>query len=177
MFDRAQFIADCQQASAGNRASRDVREVVARAISDPAAVLKNLGEPGQGGLAILHRSSDLTVLNVQWPAGMVLMPHDHRMWAVIGIYNGREDNILWRRLPGGAGRIEAAGAKSLGEGEALALGPDVIHSVLNPLGRVTGALHVYGGDFFAVERSEWDPEDLSEKPYDLDKAMARFAGA
>ena len=99
------------------------------------------------------------------------------MWAVIGIYTGREDNILWRRLPGEGGRIEAAGAKSLGEGEALALGPDVIHSVLNPLGRVTGALHVYGGDFFATERSEWDPEDLTEKPYDLDKAMKRFAGA
>ena len=27
------------------------------------------------------------------------MPHDHRMWAAIGIYSGREDNIFWRKVP------------------------------------------------------------------------------
>jgi predicted metal-dependent enzyme (double-stranded beta helix superfamily) len=40
------------------------------------------------------------------------------MWAVIGIYTGREDNIFWRRPaddPGG--RIEAAGARALSERE------------------------------------------------------------
>ena len=37
------------------------------------------------------------------------MPHDHRMWAVIGVYPGREDNISWRRVAGEAGGlIEAA---------------------------------------------------------------------
>ena len=41
---------------------------------------------------------------------MTIMPHDHRMWAVIGIYTGRENNIFWRRLPADADRlIEAAG--------------------------------------------------------------------
>ena len=28
------------------------------------------------------------------------MPHNHEMWAVIGVYTGREDNIFWRRIPG-----------------------------------------------------------------------------
>ena len=28
---------------------------------------------------------------------MTLFPHDHAMWAVIGIYGGREDNIFWKR--------------------------------------------------------------------------------
>ena len=28
--------------------------------------------------------------------------------------------------------------------------------------RLTGAIHIYGGDFFAAERSEWDPETLKE---------------
>ena len=36
------------------------------------------------------------------------------------------------------------------------LGRDVVHSVTNPLPRITGALQVYRGDFFAVARSEWD---------------------
>jgi predicted metal-dependent enzyme (double-stranded beta helix superfamily) len=98
------------------------------------------------------------------------MPHNHLMWAVIGIYTGREDNIFWRRLPGeDGGKSEAAGAKSLGQGDVEPLGRDIIHTVTNPLARLTGAVHVYGGDFFAVVRSEWDPLTLLERPYDVQK--------
>jgi len=35
--------------------------------------------------------------------------------------------------------------------------------------RVAGAIHVYGGDFFAASRSEWDPETLLEQPFDKEK--------
>jgi predicted metal-dependent enzyme (double-stranded beta helix superfamily) len=95
---------------------------------------------------------------------------------VIGVYTGREDNILWRRLPDDAnGTVEAAGAKTLGETDTIAFGADVIHSVVNPVPRLTGAIHVYGGDFFGVSRSEWDPESLHEKPYDMEKVLRMFA--
>ena len=40
--------------------------------------------------------------------------------------------------------------------------------------KLSGAIHVYGGDFFAVHRSEWDPENLSEQTYDSAKSMALF---
>jgi predicted metal-dependent enzyme (double-stranded beta helix superfamily) len=99
----------------------------------------------------------------------------HRMWAVIGIYTGREDNIYWRRLPPDADReIEAAGARSLCRGDCTPMGPDIIHSVTNPIGRLTGAIHVYGGDFLKQERSEWDPDTLHERPYDVAKARQLF---
>ena len=175
MFDKDQFIADCRSALSGDRASRNVREVVARSVSDPAQVLKGLGELKPGGIEPIHRSPELTIINVFWPPNMVIMPHNHSMWAVIGVYGGREDNILWRRHPDGADRgIEAAGARALSTKDAQAFGPELIHSVVNPIGRVTGAIHVYGGDFFAAKRSEWDPESLQEKPYDVDKAMRLF---
>ena len=81
-------------------------------------------------------------------------------------------------MPGAEdGRIEAAGAKSLGERDAEPLGRDIIHSVTNPVSRLTGAIHVYGGDFFAVIRSEWDPETLREDRYDLEKNMRLFEDA
>jgi predicted metal-dependent enzyme (double-stranded beta helix superfamily) len=105
---------------------------------------------------------------------MTMVPHNHRMWAVIGIYTGREDNIFWRRLPDGSGRVEAAGAQAMCAGTACPLGRDIIHSVTNPIPRLTGAIHVYGGDFFAAERSEWDPETLSEGRYDTERTMRRF---
>ena len=50
MFDKDQFIADCRAALDGADSSRNVREVVARAVSDPAAVLAALGEPTAGGI-------------------------------------------------------------------------------------------------------------------------------
>jgi predicted metal-dependent enzyme (double-stranded beta helix superfamily) len=176
MFDMEQLIADCAAALDGAQSSRNVREVMARAMSDPAAVIAAIGEAKGGGIVPIHRSADLTIINVLWPSNMVIMPHNHTMWAVIGVYVGREDNILWRRLPDDADRgIEAAGAKSLATKDAIAFGPDLIHSVVNPCTKVTGAIHVYGGDFFSAERSEWDPDSLEEKPYDMKKAQRLFA--
>ena len=176
MFDKEQLILDCRAALDGQRDARNVREVVARAVADPATVLRRLGEPKRGGIEPLHRSPELTIINVLWPAGQVIMPHNHAMWAVIGVYTGREDNILWRRLPDDVnGRIEAAGAKTLGTKDVLSLGADAIHSVVNPLSRLTGSIHVYGGDFFGVARSEWDPEALNELPYDMEKVLRMFA--
>ena len=176
MFDKDRFIADCRAALDGAESSRNVREVVARAVADPGAVLQGLGEPKAGGIVPIHRSDDLTVINVLWPSNMVIMPHNHNLWAVIGVYVGREDNILWRRLPADASRgLEAAGAKSLSTKDSLAFGPDLIHSVVNPSAKVTGAIHVYGGDFFAIERSEWDPDSLEERPFDVAKAQRMFA--
>ncbi len=178
MFDLDQFIADCRHAVGTDPTHKSAREVVARAVSDPSAVLAGLGEPGRAGIEALHRSDNLTVLNVVWGPGMTIMPHNHLMWAVIGIYTGREDNIFWRRIPHEAGGIiEAAGAKSLGPGDAEPLGRDIIHTVTNPLPRLTGAIHVYGGDFFAVSRSEWDPETLCERVFDLDRARQLFEDA
>jgi hypothetical protein len=49
--------------------------------------------------------------------------------------------------------------------------------VTNPLPRLTGAIHVYGGDFFGVVRSEWDPDTLLERPYDLQKNVKLFEAA
>jgi predicted metal-dependent enzyme (double-stranded beta helix superfamily) len=97
------------------------------------------------------------------------------MWAVIGIYGGREDNIFWRRLPAEAeGKVEAAGARSLSNRDAITLGRDIIHSVTNPIPRLTGAIHVYGGDFFNANRSEWDPETLNERPCDVSRLLRQF---
>jgi predicted metal-dependent enzyme (double-stranded beta helix superfamily) len=175
MFDLDQLVADCRAVLGDDTAQKSVREIMKRAMSDPAAVLKAIGEPTEAGLFGLYRAPDLTILNLVWGPHMIFRPHDHRMWAVIGIYSGREDNIFWRRIPGTDGRIEAASARSLGVGDAEPLGKDIIHSVSNPIPRLTAAIHIYGGDFFAAERSEWEPERLSEGRYDIDAARLRFA--
>jgi hypothetical protein len=59
------------------------------------------------------------------------------------------------------------------------LGHDIIHSVLNPIGKMTCAIHVYGGDFFdpPQPRSEWDHETLIEAPWNIDGVKSRFQEA
>ena len=173
-FGLDQFIADCCSARAADPSHKLVREVVARAVSDPGAVLRGLGDPKRAEIQKLYHSDTLTILNVIWAPKMTIMPHDHRMWAVIGVYSGREDNIFWRRLPGEGGKLEAAGAKALSTRDAEPLGHNIIHSVTNPIPRLTGAIHVYGGDFFAAERSEWDPETLLEERYNVEKNLRLF---
>ncbi|MCG8358903.1 MAG: hypothetical protein MI920_25325 [Kiloniellales bacterium] len=174
MFELDRFIEDCKAARAEDESHKAVREVVAEAVSDPAAVLAAMGEPEEAGFQSLYRSDDLTIINFTWAPLMTLMPHNHNMWAVIGLYSGREDNIFWRK---NGRRIEAAGADCLMPGTAVPLGRDIVHSVTNPVEKLTLALHVYGGDFFAPGRSEWDPETLEERPFDFDKSRRIFRDA
>jgi predicted metal-dependent enzyme (double-stranded beta helix superfamily) len=175
-FDVETFLESCRAAAASPEAERASRELVAEAVSDPAALAAALAEPAHAGLDVLWRAPDLTVIHFTWAPWMCLRPHNHNMWAVIGIYVGREDNVFWRRTPRS---IEAAGARSLGAGDVVPLGRDVIHSVYNPLGKMTRAIHVYGGDFFAPvsPRSEWEHETLVEQPWDVDHARRTFADA
>ena len=123
----------------------------------------------------LYHAPDLNILNFAWGPQMSLFPHNHLMRVVIGIYTGREDNIFCRRVPGGEERnIEPIGVRCLRPGEAVILEENVIHSVTNPLMRATGAIHVYGGDFYGMRRSEWDPETLLERTFNLDAEMQWF---
>ena len=172
------LVADCLSAVNDRAPTKVVREILKRAIEKPIDVERALGAAKRGGVDKIYVSDELTIINVIWAPRMTIMPHNHNMWAVIGVYQGREDNIFWRRIPDDAKcRVEAAGAKSLGAGDVRPLGDDIIHSVTNPTRKMTGAIHIYGGDFFATERSEWDPENLEERPYDVDANMRLFEEA
>src|SRR5438876_931174 len=54
MFELDQFIADCRAALTSDAPHKAVREVVARAVSEPAAVLRALGEPRRAELRAHH---------------------------------------------------------------------------------------------------------------------------
>ena len=149
-----------------------VRAVLERAIAG--GELASTFEDPAPGLNVLYNADDLTVLNVVWPPFISLFPHNHRMWAAIGIYRGREDNSFFRRQQA---TIVASGGKELSEGDVLLLGDDAIHAVHNPARAYTGAIHVYGGDFITMPRSQRDAETLEEHPFDLELVHEEFARA
>jgi predicted metal-dependent enzyme (double-stranded beta helix superfamily) len=163
MFDKDDFISACRGALKEHDPQAAIRELVAQAVSEPREIVRALGEPVRAGLTPLYNGEDLTILNLCWGPGLEIRPHDHRTWAVIGIYTGREENFFYRRSDEGLTRY---GMRALNAKDTVRLGAEAIHSVVNPLGEITAAIHVYGGDFFHIPRSEWDPKTLQERPYD-----------
>jgi len=113
MFQKERFIEECRVALKEGNAQAAIRELVTRAVSEPAEVVRTLGEPKLAGVETIYRAVDLTILNL-------------------------------------------------------------CYAVTNPLDQITGAIHVYGGDFFATPRSEWDPATLKEQPYDVEHTMRAF---
>jgi predicted metal-dependent enzyme (double-stranded beta helix superfamily) len=175
MFDIDRFAAECRAALA-ERGSEAIREVVRRAVAEPDEILRVLGEPTRANAVMVVRAPDVTILQVVWGARQWTLPHNHNHRAIIGMYGGGEDNIFWRRLPEDANRrVEAAGAQSLRQGDVAVLGRDIIHSVTNPLGKLSMALHVYDGDFMSSPgRSHWEAETLIEFPYDAAMVSPMF---
>jgi predicted metal-dependent enzyme (double-stranded beta helix superfamily) len=181
VFDLDAFVTDCRSALGEATPAVAVKELVERAISRPSDLDDALTPPTHGGFRTLHRSAELTVLQFVWPPHVVLFPHDHRMWAANGIYGGGEDNTFYRRTGTGIG---VSGGRRLDAGDVALLGADAIHAVSNPYGDYTAAIHVYGGDYFATPRSQWDVVSFEEQPFNvedvrrtLDEADARARDA
>lgn len=183
-FSKDEFVAECLAAvRSEDRAQRAVKEIVDRAVSNPSGVATEVGNITDDPMkTVWHRSDELTVLHIVWPPEVELFPHDHNMWAVIGIYGGREDNQFYRRIEDG--RIEPHTGKTITERDVIGLGSDVVHSVANPTREWTAALHVYGGDFYATPRTMWSGDtyeplrldtDLLEKTLSAAAARARLA--
>src|SRR5437763_14848120 len=109
MFDPEAFVAECRAALDEPQPMLAVKEILARAVAQPSEI--EAGLHAEPGVAVLHRSPELSVISVVMPAGTpATLPHDHRLWALVGIYGGQEDNRFFRRVPGS---LEESGGRSL----------------------------------------------------------------
>jgi predicted metal-dependent enzyme (double-stranded beta helix superfamily) len=116
-----------------------------------------------GDELLLVSSPEMTVYHIALSPRIHYPPHDHRMPAMIGLYQGTETNFSYRR--NGASLVQTERHDHAAPCIA-ALPTDVIHSVVN-LGDVrSAAIHVYFGDLGAVSRSIWDAELREERPFD-----------
>jgi predicted metal-dependent enzyme (double-stranded beta helix superfamily) len=172
MFDPEEFVSRCRQAVLEPDPALAVREVVAEAVSRPEALQATLAAAGPGPIT-WYQSPRLTVQRIVWPPGVITPPHEHRMWAVVGVYQGQEDNTLWRRIPSG---VEQVKGRELSARELIVFGPDAVHAVANPCSYPTIGLHVYGGDIHTTARSEWDFAGQNEHPFDIADVERAIAG-
>jgi predicted metal-dependent enzyme (double-stranded beta helix superfamily) len=170
-FDVDRFIEECKVAIRDANPQGAIRDLVTGVVAGHEDVARVLA-PERAGVNTLYRSDDLTILNLVWGPEMRLLPHNHEMWAVIGIYGGKEENTFFRRDPKEG--LQTLGVTEMAPGDCKLLGDTAIHGVYNPLLKLTGGLHVYGGDFFGTPRSEWDPESFEERVYDVERNVGLF---
>jgi len=174
MFKVDDFVKACQ-----GQPPSAVKELLQEALRDPESITvalaavgagKNVGDGSMGDL-VIYRSADLTILKAAVPAKFKSPPHNHLMWAVIGIYDGQENNYFYRRS---GDTLEMAGGKQLRPPDVLVLGEEVVHAIENPLDRISCAIHVYGGDLPAAPRRMWNPFTLREELFEY-QTMMRYA--
>lgn len=125
------------------------------------------------GAHLLHEEPDhsLAVFAVSWLPGRGTPPHDHGVWAIVVGVDGAETNVFWERTddrsrPGHA-ELRRIGEKVFQAGDVIAMPTGTIHSVSNQSHQVTLSLHVYGKHINFTQRSQFDPDEHTEKPFIL----------
>jgi predicted metal-dependent enzyme (double-stranded beta helix superfamily) len=172
MESQSAFVDAISNAAQGPDAAERVATKLAEFIADWGGPPPWVDGVESGAIDFIHNAEDLTIVHIVWPPHLITEPHNHSMWAAIGLYQGRENNILWRR---NETSIEPCGAKTIAAGEACWFDENAIHSVHNPVDGLTGAIHVYGGDFLNANNVEWDQLTLTERPRSIVAQQARFA--
>ncbi len=173
-FDKSNFVATCRTCLKAEVPVEAVKQLMHSILADPLALTTALDEklPDlhlNADYAFLHRSEDLTILRVIMPAGLQSPPHNHLVWAVIGVYKGQEDNTFYRRKNGA---IVEANRRECRIGEVIALPSDTIHRIANPLSDRSCSLQIYGGNLGNPARSLWNPSTLQEGQFTFDKFIA-----
>ena len=120
-----------------------------------------------GGEHICYQSDELTVMVLGTLPGVIQPPHDHAMHAIIGVFEGCEEQRFWTRTTDDG--VASSAGRMLEAGEVMVLGERAIHAISSPEGRAARAIHVYFGDIYDIDRSVFHPETLEEFPFESDR--------
>ena len=174
MFNKEIFINQCKELALYDDCYKRIKTLLEDALKDPGSIMAELGKPASAGFDVLYTANNLSIINFVWAPGMELHAHNHNLWAVIGIYIGAEENTFYVRHDD---TIIKQNRKNITAGNVVMLGHEVIHSVKNETEEFTGGIHIYGGDFIGIERSQWDESSFEESAYDMAHTRKIFSDA
>ena len=121
------------------------------------------GMGGGIGQYALYRAEDLCLFSLVIPAGAETPVHDHLAWGLIGVYRGRQDETVYRRLDDGRDEsratLEVSKRQTMDTGEFYALLPprDDIHFVRTVSDVPSISIHLLANDTACVWRHRFDP--------------------
>jgi predicted metal-dependent enzyme (double-stranded beta helix superfamily) len=123
------------------------------------------GMGGGIGQYALYRAQDgsLCLFSLVIPAGVSTPVHDHLAWGVVGVYRGRQEETIYRRLDDGSdesqARLEVARQQVVDAGQFYTLLPptDDIHDVKTVSDAPSVSIHLLANDTACVWRHRYDP--------------------
>ena len=128
-----------------------------------------------GGIAqyALYRADDgsLTLFSLVIPAGAATPVHDHLAWGLVGVYRGRQQETVYRRLDDGSdaaqAQLEIARSQTLEAGEFYTLLPptDDIHFVKTVSDTPSISIHLLANDTACIWRHKFDPASGAVTPF------------
>lgn len=173
MFDPSGFVEFCIDACQASNPWTLIHAELLRIVANPS----DIARPPEGDRRAwrLHRSPTLTILHTTYPRSLKAMPHNHGTWAVVSVYQGQEDYVVY--APAESGLIPVA-TNSIRPGDAVILGEDTIHDLSTSSTQPTCSIHVYGGDLFDGQRRRmWAPPAFREAEFDEREFARAWPGA
>lgn len=169
------FITSVQQArsSAGSlpelldRLEPSFEELLADDSWLPARFMHPAAHSGMGGgigMWLLYRSADgdLAFSSLVVPAGSETPVHDHLTWGLVGIYQGTQEETVYRvagPLADGSAPLALAEVLHLTPGDHYRLTPDNdIHKVRTTSAETSVSLHLLGNDNGCTWRHQYNPD-------------------
>lgn len=142
---------------------------------------KNFTQPNPesalgGGIGqwLLYRSQErsLTIFSLVIPPHAITPIHDHLSWGLVGLYQGQQEETVYRRLDNGAiaefAQLETVGTYQVKSGDIYRLLPpdNDIHSVkATTVFAPSVSIHVMGNDTGSIERNQYNPEQRSVRSF------------
>jgi predicted metal-dependent enzyme (double-stranded beta helix superfamily) len=125
------------------------------------------------GQYALYRARDgsLCLFSLVVPVGASTPVHDHLAWGLVGIYRGRQDETVYRRLDDGSdqsrAQLEVCKRQELGAGEFYPLLPptDDIHYVKTISDTPSISIHLLANDTACVWRHKFEPASGVVTPF------------
>jgi len=157
-----------------------LRAAFGRLLASDGWLPENCAKPDEasrmgGGIGqyALYRAEDgsLCLFSLVVPVGASTPVHDHLAWGLVGIYRGRQDETVYRRLDDGGdpsrADLEVAKRQELGPGEFYALLPptDDIHYVRTISDAPSISIHLLANDTACVWRHKFDPASGAVTPF------------
>jgi predicted metal-dependent enzyme (double-stranded beta helix superfamily) len=159
VFDPDEFVQRCLSCLTAADPVGLAADAMASALADSDGVQRTFGE---GAFNVLYWSPQMLIFQGTGHPGVWSRIHDHKMWAVIGVFRGVERNEFFER---GDNRLRRTSELDIHAGKPEVLDPDVIHRSGNPEAEPNGWLNVYGGDLIHAIRTQWDDDGTNERPY------------
>lgn len=148
------FVQAARAAAGSAEPTKAVRALLEETLKEPAAIAA-IAPPRDEDEIMLFEDETCSIWDCSFQPHVLMPPHEHRMDVHIGVFQGGEKNILFRREDDGLRHITS---KVVRPGEVLSLGADGIHAVTAEGDAPSRALHVYTGPLMQVTRSlfDWD---------------------